>query len=183
MYPRSNPQLAGFVPFARRGPSSNMVSVTGIPGFGAACVHAGRRGPARATEKTSLRFEHPRQPYESWWSTHPATCRSIGVPLFQRPCIIGMDLHNGAVQRDRFQFDLNDLLSLELFEHPVQHPAFRPTAHPHINSVPPPEPGRQPPPLAAVLRHIQNSVQHLQIRQLHIAPLGRETMRYPLICS
>ena len=50
-------------------------------------------------------------------------------------------------------------------------PFFRPPVHPGINRVPVAKARRQSPPLAALLGHIQDCVEHLQVRQADIATL------------
>ena len=88
-----------------------------------------------------------------------------------------MDLDDRAVHRHDFQLETDDPLPLQLLEHPVEHAVLRPAVHPGINGVPVAEPRRQTPPLAAVLGHIQNSVEHIQIRQPDVAALHRKIRR------
>ena len=85
-----------------------------------------------------------------------------------------MDLDDGAVHRHGLQLEANDLLPLQLLEHPVEHPALRPAVHAHVDGVPVTEPGRQPSPLAAVLGHVEDGVEHLQVRQTDVAALHRK---------
>ncbi len=40
---------------------------------------------------------------------------------------------------------------------------------------------RQPPPLAAVLRQVENDVQNLQVAEAHIAPMFGKEMPYSLV--
>ena len=85
-----------------------------------------------------------------------------------------MDLNDGRVQRHRFDLDTHHLFPLQLLEEPVQHPALRPAVHAGIDGVPMAETFRQPAPLAALLGHIQDRVQYLQIGQPHVATLTRK---------
>ena len=70
-----------------------------------------------------------------------------------------MHLDNGAVHRDRLQFDAHYLFSLQVFEHPVEHPVLRPSVHTGVDRVPLAKPGRQTTPLAPLLGHIQNRIE------------------------
>ena len=92
-----------------------------------------------------------------------------------------MDLDDGAVYRHCLDLDAHHLLPLELLEDLVQHPVLRPAIHPSVNRVPIAEPSRQPAPLATVLRHIHDSVEHLPVRKADIATLHREVPCYALI--
>ena len=56
-------------PLTRTGPGA-----AGQDGSAAYALPA-RRGPGPGRASTLWRFEHPRQPYESWWSSRPGTCR------------------------------------------------------------------------------------------------------------
>ena len=85
-----------------------------------------------------------------------------------------MHLDDGAVQRHRFQLEAHDPLPLQLLEHPVEHPALRPAVHAHVDGVPVAVPGRQPPPLAAMLGHVEDGVEYLQVRQADVAALHRK---------
>ncbi len=92
-----------------------------------------------------------------------------------------MHLDDGAVQRDRLQLDTHYLFSLKVFEHPVQNPLLRPAVHAGIDRVPVAEPGRQPAPLAAVLGHIQDRVQNLEVRDADVAALHRQVRSYAFV--
>ena len=76
-----------------------------------------------------------------------------------------MNLHRRGVDRERFDLYAHDLFQLQLFKHPVHYSVFGPPVHARINRVPAAEPLRKAPPLAALFRHIQNRVQHLQVGQ------------------
>jgi hypothetical protein len=66
------------------------------------------------------------------------------------------------------------LLSLQVFEDPVEDPVFRPAIHPGIDRMPVAELSRQSPPLAAMFGHIEDGVEHLQVRHAHVAALHRQ---------
>ena len=106
-------------------------------------------------------------------SSRPGICQWPGGRFFQRPGAIGMDLHAGAVQRDGLQGDAHDLLPLQILKDPLQDPTLGPAVHAGVDGMPLTEMDRQPPPLAPVLGHIQNGVQHLPIGEAHVAPLDR----------
>jgi len=86
-----------------------------------------------------------------------------------------MHFDDGRVQRDSFNPDADDLLALQLLEHAIQHAALGPSIHTCVNGVPITETLRQPAPLATVLGHVQNRVQHREICHAHIAALARQT--------
>jgi hypothetical protein len=100
-------------------------------------------------------------------------------PFFFRARAVWMDLHDGAVQPQGLHFDPDDLLFLQRREDAVQDTRFRPPVHPRIDRVPPAKPLGERPPLAPVLGHIQNGVQHVQVGQLHVPALRRKTMLNP----
>jgi hypothetical protein len=90
-----------------------------------------------------------------------------------------MNFHRSGVQRECFDPDAHDLLQLQLFKHAVQYAILGPSVHPHVDRVPAAKSLRKSTPLAALFRHIQNRVQHLQVRQTHIAALHREAVFDP----
>ena len=85
---------------------------------------------------------------------------------------VGVGLDHSAVYRYRFEFDAHDLLPLEVFKHPVEHPILRPAIHPGVDGMPVAESGRQPPPLTALIGDIQDRVEYLQVRQFDVAALN-----------
>src|ERR1039457_1886154 len=89
-----------------------------------------------------------------------------------------MYLHDGRVQLDGFDPDAHDLLPLQLFKDAVQCAILRPAVHASIDGVPIAEALGQPTPLASLLGHIQNRVQHRQVRHADIATLTRQTGLY-----
>jgi hypothetical protein len=87
-----------------------------------------------------------------------------------------MHLDACAVQGHSLDLDPDDLIVLQLSEYPIQHATLRPAIHAGVDGVPVAEPLGQTAPFAPLLGHIQNRVQHPQIRQAHIATLSRQTM-------
>jgi len=82
-----------------------------------------------------------------------------------------MHFDHGAIQRYGFDLDADDLRTLQFREHAIQHAASGPPVHPCVDRVPPTEVFWQAAPLAAVLSHIKNRIQHLQVRHTHVATL------------
>src|ERR1039457_6767449 len=70
-------------------------------------------------------FEHPQQPDESWWSSRLGICRWLGGRFFYRPAAIGMNLDDGAVERDRLDLDAHDLRALQAASARTPGPAHR----------------------------------------------------------
>ena len=87
-----------------------------------------------------------------------------------------MDFHRSRIEREGFDADTDDLFELQLLAHAIQHAIFRPPVHAHVNRVPATEPLGQPAPLAALLGHIENRMQHLQVGQTYIAALHRQAV-------
>src|ERR1700758_1839856 len=92
-----------------------------------------------------------------------------------------MNLHRSGVDRECFDPDPYDLFELQLFKDAIQYAVFRPTVHTHVDRVPAPKSLRQPAPLATLLRHIENRVQHLEIAQAYIATLHWKAILDPRI--
>jgi len=87
-----------------------------------------------------------------------------------------MHFDRGRVQSHRFDPDANDLIVLQLREHPIQYPVLRPAIHAGVDRVPIAEPLGQAAPFAALLGNIQDRIQELQIGQAHVATLYRQTV-------
>ena len=66
--------------------------------------------------------------------------------------------------------------SVAVVQTPLQHTIFGPPVHSHINGVPTGETLRKPSPLAALFRHIQNRVQHLQVGQTYVSALNGQAI-------
>jgi hypothetical protein len=86
-----------------------------------------------------------------------------------------MHLHDGAVERDRFDLDAHDLSMLQLLEHAIHHAQLGPPVHPGVDRVPIAEALGQATPLAAVLCNVQDRIQDLQVGKADIASLPRKT--------
>jgi len=71
-----------------------------------------------------------------------------------------MHVDGRTVQRPGFDLEADDLLMLQLRENPIQHAAFRPAIHTGVDRVPVAEPFGQAAPLASLLGHVQDRVQH-----------------------
>jgi len=87
-----------------------------------------------------------------------------------------MNLDARGVQRDRFDLDAHDLRLLQLLEHPVEHAGLRPAVHARVDRVPVAEALGQSSPLAAVLGHVQDCVDHLHVAQADVASLRRQAV-------
>jgi len=87
-----------------------------------------------------------------------------------------MHLDGRTVDGHRLDLDPDDLIVLQLCEYAIQDAALRPTIHARVDGVPVAESPGQAAPLAALLGHIENRVQHPQIGQAHVATLSRQTM-------
>lgn len=86
-----------------------------------------------------------------------------------------MNLHNGAVKGHGLDLDADELSTLQLLEQSIQHPVLGPAVHARVDRVPVAKTLRQTTPLAAMLGHIQNRIENLQIRQAYVASLSRQT--------
>ena len=86
-----------------------------------------------------------------------------------------MDFHYGAVQGHRLDLDAYELSMLQSLEQSIQHAALGPAVHARVDRVPIAKALWQAAPLAAVLGHIQDGVENLQIRKTYIASLPRQT--------
>lgn len=82
-----------------------------------------------------------------------------------------MDLDAGGVQRDCFDLDAHDLCSLQLIEHAIEDTGFGPAVHAGVNRVPVAKAHGQSAPLAAMLGHIEDRIDHLQVAQADVATL------------
>lgn len=87
-----------------------------------------------------------------------------------------MHLDAGAIQRNRFDLDPNDLVVLQLLKYPVQYASLGPSIHPHIDRVPVTEARGQSTPLTALLCHVKYRVQNIEVGQADIATLPGQAM-------
>jgi hypothetical protein len=90
-----------------------------------------------------------------------------------------------AIETDSFDLDAHELLILQLLEQAIQHANLRPAIHAGLDPVPVPETLGQGPPLAAVLRDVQDRVDHLEVAERNVAALYRQKRPDPteLRCS
>lgn len=92
-----------------------------------------------------------------------------------------MNLHHGAIQRDRLDPYANDLCTLQFREHAIQYATSGPAVHPSVDRMPSAKTLRESAPLAAMLGDIKNRIEHLLVRQADVASLSRQAMRDQLI--
>src|SRR5262249_29042191 len=85
-----------------------------------------------------------------------------------------MDFDDRAVETDRFELDMNQLLGLQFLKKAVEHAGFGPAIHPGVDRMPIPEALRQRAPLAAILGHVEDRVDHGEILVRDIAALARQ---------
>src|SRR5579864_28225 len=85
-----------------------------------------------------------------------------------------MDLHDRAIETYRLDLDANKLLLLQGRKEPIQHPGFGPAIHARIDRMPVAKALRQRSPLAAVLGHIEDRIDYLEILVRDIAALARQ---------
>jgi len=76
-----------------------------------------------------------------------------------------MNFYAGTVERDRLNFNGNELFPLEILKNPVESAFFTPAVHTGVNGVPVSEFFRQPAPLTAVFQNIENGVDYIEIIQ------------------
>jgi hypothetical protein len=96
-------------------------------------------------------------------------------PFFFRARAVGVDFHDGTVDGQGLHLDADDLFFLQRGEHPIEHPGPGPAGHAGVDGVPPTEPLRQPTPFAPMLGHVQNRVQHVQVRRPQHCPAASES--------
>lgn len=87
-----------------------------------------------------------------------------------------MNLHDRAIQRYRFNPNADNLRALQFRKHSVQYAIARPAVHPRVDRVPAAETWRQTAPFTSVLGNIEDRVEHLQVRQAHVALLSRQAL-------
>ena len=68
------------------------------------------------------------------------------------------------------------LIHLKFLEDSRQDSSFRPTVHARVDGMPAAKTFGESTPLAAMLRDIQNRIEHLQIRQSHVSTLHRQAI-------
>ena len=98
-------------------------------------------------------------------------------PFFSSPRSIRLHLHGRTVQRPGFDLETDDLSLRQLRENPIQYAAVGPAVHAGVDRVPVAEAREQAAPVAALLGHVHDRVQHAQIGPAHVATRGWQTMR------
>jgi len=94
-----------------------------------------------------------------------------------------MHFDRGAIQAHMLAADGQNLLLLQPREDTIQHPRFTPTIHPRVDRMPVAKLLGQSPPFAAVLNHIKQRIEQLQIGHAHVPALPRQAIGDPLILS
>jgi oxalate decarboxylase/phosphoglucose isomerase-like protein (cupin superfamily) len=94
-----------------------------------------------------------------------------------------MHFDRRAVQAHVFPADGQDLLFLQPREDPVQYPRFTPAIHPRVDGMPVAKLFRQAAPFAAMLHHVKQSIEQLEIAHADIASLPRQTIGNLFILS
>jgi hypothetical protein len=83
-----------------------------------------------------------------------------------------MDFDGGRIQAHGLDANAHHLLALQLLEDPIQHAVLGPAVHAGVDGVPRSEAFGPAAPLAAVLGHIEQGVQQLQVVDLYVAALA-----------
>ena len=92
-----------------------------------------------------------------------------------------MNLNRRTVKAHYFHVDLNDTFCLQGGKYPAKNPVLAPPVHANIDCMPISIVFRQCPPLAAVLRDIQDRIDQLEIRHADVASLRWKILRDLLI--
>src|SRR5579863_8861405 len=87
-----------------------------------------------------------------------------------------MNLDDRAVQTHRFDLDADELLALQLGKQPVEHTGLSPAIHARVDRMPITESLRQRTPLAAVLSHIEDGIDHVEVLVRDVAVLTRQVL-------
>ena len=90
-----------------------------------------------------------------------------------------MNLYTRAGNRKRFRRIVH--LQLQFLKHSVEDTVLRPATHPLVNGIPSAKLRREASPFTTVLRHVQNGVKHLPVKNSHISSLSRQIRHDPLI--
>jgi len=145
-------------------PSTEAAARQSIRGFAAMHVPSGHHPPPQRTAQTLWLFEHPRQPYESWWSIRRGIFRSLEGGFFKAPVSSG--------------WTLTTVLSSEIASILMRTICSRCSSaiHPRIDRVPVAETFRQPTPFAAMLCNVKDRVQHISVRHAYVAALLWQAM-------
>ena len=85
-----------------------------------------------------------------------------------------MHFDGGRVQFHGLDPDAHDLLPLQLLKDAIQHAVLGPAIHAGVDGVPVAKSLRQSAPLAALLGHVQQRVEHWQVANSDVASLARQ---------
>ena len=85
-----------------------------------------------------------------------------------------MHLDGGRIQFDGLDLEAHDLLPLRPLRDVIQHAVLGPAIHASVDGVPVAKTLRQSAPLAPLLGHVQQRVEHLQVGKADIASLARK---------
>src|SRR5512133_2118496 len=81
-----------------------------------------------------------------------------------------------AVQAHRFDFNTHDLSMLQLFKQAIEHAILGPAVHARVDGMPIAEALGQPAPFTAMLGHVQDRIEHAQIRVIDVTALLRQAV-------
>lgn len=87
-----------------------------------------------------------------------------------------MDLDDSAVKRKNLDFDGNEPLALKPLKNFGEGAIFTPPIHSGINGMPVAEFFWKTPPLAAIFRDVEDSIENLEITQRNISSLSGEAI-------
>jgi hypothetical protein len=90
-----------------------------------------------------------------------------------------MELDGGAVQREDFDSDGDDLLLLQREEDTPQNAVLRPAVDPFVKAVPIAVARGQPPPFAPVFNGVQETLEKRKVVDHHVSALPWEKVAYP----
>ena len=137
--------------------------------------------PPRRTAQRSLPAAHPRQPDKPWCSSRPGTSRWFAGPFSGRPSpvrctpdsvrswlltpVLSKATSSYRTRRIHYFYKVANTRSSTA---PLAQQFFR-----RIDRMPVADALGQSPPLATVLSHVENSVEHLPVGNADFAPLYR----------
>src|SRR5579862_5073135 len=87
-----------------------------------------------------------------------------------------MNLDNRAVQTHRFDLDADELLALQLRKQAVEHTSLGPAFHARVDRMPITKSLRQGSPLATILGHIEDGINHVEVLVRDVAVLTRQVL-------
>ena len=87
-----------------------------------------------------------------------------------------MHLDTGRIQRNSLDLDTQDLLFLQFGKHAIDDAGLCPPVHARVDRMPFTKTPGQAAPFAAMLCHIKDGVDHLQIADADVAALHGQTM-------